>query len=88
MLLHYLLIEKKILNYICLVSKVELSFGLRMVSVKKVKDHFPFSFHWKIYLMKDMFLKETADLVTFTEKILNGKLHFLGSAYRPIRIIF
>ena len=25
-------------------------------------------------------LQETADLVTFTEEILNGKLHFLGSA--------
>ena len=24
--------------------------------------------------------KETADLVTFTEKMLNGKLHFLCSA--------
>ena len=25
--------------------------------------------------------QETADLVRFTEEILNGKLHFLGSAY-------
>ena len=25
-------------------------------------------------------IKETADLVTFTEEILNGKLHFLCSA--------
>ena len=26
--------------------------------------------------------QETADLVTFTEEILNGKLHFLYSVYR------
>ena len=25
--------------------------------------------------------QETADLVAFTEKILNGKLHFLGSVH-------
>ena len=27
------------------------------------------------------FLQKTADLVTFTEEILNGKLHFLCSAF-------
>ena len=27
--------------------------------------------------------KEPADLVTFTEEILNGKLHFLCSVYSP-----
>ena len=27
--------------------------------------------------------QETADLVTFTEKILNGKLHFLCSVHSP-----
>ena len=27
-------------------------------------------------------LQETADLVTFTEKILNGKLHFLSCVFR------
>ena len=28
--------------------------------------------------------QETADLVTFTEEILNGKLHFLGSLLDPV----
>ena len=28
-----------------------------------------------------------ADLVTFTEEILNGKLHFLRSGYQPILMI-
>ena len=31
------------------------------------------------FSIKDFFSKETADLVTFTEEILNGKLHFLCS---------
>ena len=30
--------------------------------------------------------KETADLVTFTEEILNGKLHFLCSGLKFIRV--
>ena len=29
--------------------------------------------------------QETADLVTFTEEILNGKLHFLRSASSEIK---
>ena len=29
----------------------------------------------------------TADLVTFTEKILNGKLHFLCSVMRSLNVI-
>ena len=29
--------------------------------------------------------QETADLVTFTEEILNGKLHFLCSEY-PLKV--
>ena len=32
--------------------------------------------HWK--------LQEAADLVTFTEEILNGKLHFLCSASKEL----
>ena len=32
--------------------------------------------------------QETADLVTFTEEILNGKLHFLCSARHEIQVIF
>ena len=37
--------------------------------------------HWSIYTaQKTKFsIKETADLVTFTEEILNGKLYFLSS---------
>ena len=31
------------------------------------------------FSIKDFFSKETADMVTFTEEILNGKLHFLWS---------
>ena len=30
--------------------------------------------------------QETADLVTFTEEILNGKLHFMCSE-RPVKIV-
>ena len=30
-------------------------------------------------------LQETADLVTFTEEILNVKLHLLCSAIQPLR---
>ena len=33
-------------------------------------------------------LKETADLVTFTEEILNGKLHFLSSETSNIQNIY
>ena len=31
--------------------------------------------------------QETADLVTFTEEILSGKLHFLCSAYQEYQLI-
>ena len=37
--------------------------------------------------MKDIALQETADLVTFTGEILNGKLHFLYSVGRNARKI-
>ena len=37
--------------------------------------------------MKDIALQETADLVTFTGEILNGKLHFLYSVGRNVRKI-
>ena len=37
--------------------------------------------------MKDIALLETADLVTFTGEILNGKLHFLYSVGRNARKI-
>ena len=40
------------------------------------------SFHYP----KNEILRETADLVTFTEKILNGKLYFLCSVC-PIQFI-
>ena len=30
--------------------------------------------------------QETADLVTFTEEVLNGKLHFLYSVGEPLRL--
>ena len=29
-------------------------------------------------------IKQTADLVTFTEEILNGKLHFLCSEFNTV----
>ena len=32
-------------------------------------------------------IRRTADLVTFTEEILNGKLHFLCSTYSPFTSI-
>ena len=36
---------------------------------------------WKIAIIDSIFMgKETADLVTFTEEIRNGKIHFLCSA--------
>ena len=31
--------------------------------------------------------QKIADFVTFTEEILNGKLHFLCSVYLPIRVM-
>ena len=34
---------------------------------------------WRSYFYAESFARETADLVTFTEEILNGKLHFLCS---------
>ena len=46
------------------------------------------------FSIEDFFSKcehETADLVTFTEEILHGKLHFLCSIYcmvkRPVQVI-
>ena len=36
-------------------------------------------FHKDFFSKYDEIHKETVDLVTFTEKILNGKLHFLCS---------
>ena len=41
--------------------------------------HKKWSFPWRISLLMWPNPQETADLVTFTEEILNGKLHFLCS---------
>ena len=38
-------------------------------------------FFIKNFFSKYETLQETADLVTFTEEILNGKLHFLCSVH-------
>ena len=35
--------------------------------------------------MKSNHLQETADLVTFTEEVLNGKLHFLSGVRSVLR---
>ena len=32
-------------------------------------------------------MQETVDLVTFTEEILTGKLHFLFSVYSPLTML-
>ena len=41
------------------------------------------------FSIKDFFSKcETADLVTFTEKILHGKLHFLCNENRQVHFFF
>ena len=50
------------------------SFSLIFLAFTKLREKCPDT---EIFLVR---IQETADLVTFTEEILNGKFHFLCSA--------
>ena len=42
------------------------------------------AFHWGVLQWMWVNPQETADLVRFTEEILNGKLHFLYNVSKPL----
>ena len=50
-----------------------------MLTAQKMK--FPINDFLSIYFLRKDFPQETADLVTITEEVLHGKLHFFCSGF-------